>query len=163
MNKYKELKISSEFGMRNNPFTDKKEFHVGIDFLPDNTNQVWAGFSGVINRVTYGNREGNYIQIKSKINQVIMYINLFHLEKAADFIKKGIFVRPDDVIGIMGNSGNSTGTHCHYEIWTYNTGAKFSKTLRCNIRSYTSREPKPRLYFNAMQLFNYCKGSDIYV
>ena len=161
MNKYKDLNISSNFGIRNNPFTNKKEFHVGIDFI--DSEKVYAGFSGVINRVSSGNLEGNYIQIKTKINQVIFYINLFHLEKAMDFIKKGIFVRPDDYIGIMGSTGNSTGPHTHYEIFSYQLDNKFIKTVKYNMKTYISKESKPRIYIDPIQLFDYCIKDNIYI
>ena len=38
-----------------------------------------------------------------------------HLEKV--MVKRGTPVKRGDTIGLMGNTGRSTGPHVHYEVW----------------------------------------------
>jgi hypothetical protein len=161
MNKYKDLRITSPFGLRE--LRGESEYHVGVDYGFDDKLHVWAGFSSLVNRISEGEREGFFVQLKTKLNEVMFYINIFHLQEKPNWLQRNMFLRPDDIVGIAGSSGNSTGIHAHYEIFTYQLDKKFIKSLKHNMNSYVAKERKPRIYFDPMQLFNYCKNSDIYI
>lgn len=163
MEKYKNLIITSPFGFRENPIYKNKEFHRGLDFRPNSNLDVWSGFSCIVNRVTSAKREGNYIQLRSKLNKTVFYINIFHLKETPTWVKKGMFFRPNDIISIAGSSGDSTGIHIHYEIFTYDLNSNFIKTLKCNVNNYITNENKKRIFFDPIQLFNYCIKNKIYV
>lgn len=57
---------------------------------------------------------GNYIQIKGEVNGVVFYQLAAHLQKGT-VLPKGTQVKAGDIIGKIGNTGNSTGPHTHIE------------------------------------------------
>ncbi len=101
------------YGERMNPMTKKKDFHYGIDFAAKEGVEVMATANGVVVEAKFDNEKGmgNYVIIKH--NDV--YSTLFsHLKnfnvKAGDVLKIG------QVIGYVGSTGVSTGSHLHYEV-----------------------------------------------
>ena len=105
------VKISSEFGWRTNPFTQKKEFHAGIDIMGTNNTQIIAPAFGVVLTKGYDQRLGKYIVIEHQEGIKTIY---GHLEKI--LTKEGVMVHRGDVVALMGNSGLSTSTHLHYAV-----------------------------------------------
>jgi murein DD-endopeptidase MepM/ murein hydrolase activator NlpD len=162
MELYKNLHMTSDFDYRKNPITNIKEFHRGLDFRPNIKKDVYAGFSGMVRIVSTGDREGNYIQLLTKLNRVQFYINIFHLQEIKRYIRIKHFVRPDDIIAEAGNTGNSTAIHIHYEISTYKLKNQFINELTKNL-SYFILEREKRIFFNPIELYNYCVNNKIYV
>ncbi len=105
------LWISCGFGWRKNPFTSKREFHGAIDIAGAWKTPIIAPADGVVIKVGKNNILGNYIRIRHTPHITTLY---GHLYKAV--VKKGQKVKRGDVIGYMGNTGHSTGTHLHYKI-----------------------------------------------
>ena len=85
-------------------------FHTGMDFIGNTS--IYATCDGVVDTITYSNSYGNYIIIKE--TNANRYHYFCHLSKV--LVKKGQKVSRTTKIGIMGNTGNSTGVHLHYEI-----------------------------------------------
>lgn len=85
-------------------------FHTGIDFTGDST--IYATCDGIVDTIAYSNSYGNYIIIKEK--NIDRYHYFCHLARI--LVKRGQIVNRLSVLGIMGNTGNSTGKHLHYEI-----------------------------------------------
>ena len=112
--KDKNYKITNEYGKN----------HVGIDIIgtTGGPSYIKAHSAGQIYNIVDGKNNtkgatgtasyGNYIQIKHKGGYFTLYA---HLEKGLK-LKKGDKIKKGEVIGIMGNSGNSYGTHLHYEV-----------------------------------------------
>lgn len=162
MKKYKKLKISSPFGKRIHPITKKEHFHRGFDGLPNEKKEIYPGFSGKVRVISRGLKEGIYIQILTKFKNVKFYINIFHLEKV--IVPLNNFVRPDDIIAIMGSTGNSTGIHGHYEIFTYILDNYFIKELCNNVKHYYEREEsRIRIFFDPFELYDYFIKNNIYI
>jgi murein DD-endopeptidase MepM/ murein hydrolase activator NlpD len=103
--------ISSPFGMRTSPFTDKEEFHPGIDIAGDEETPILAPAKGTI---AFVGKDGS-LGMSVRIRHDSEYETTFgHLKKAA--VNRGQHVERGEVIGYMGNSGRSTGPHLHYEV-----------------------------------------------
>lgn len=77
---------------------------------------------------------GNYVMIQHDDNYVTLYA---HLEKVN--IIKGQLVNAGHVIGYMGNTGNSTGVHLHFELRKYKA-APDEKTLH-DVNAYDWLDP----------------------
>jgi len=107
----KKVKISSEFGWRINPFTQKKEFHAGIDIMGTNSAKIITPAFGVVITKGYDRRLGTYLVIQHQEAIKTIY---GHLDKI--LAKKGLTVHRGDVIALMGNTGLSTSTHLHYAV-----------------------------------------------
>ncbi len=106
-------KITSGFGWRMHPILLKKEFHRGLDIANDNGTPVRATADGIVSVAFVGNYfgYGNFI----KINHGYGYETRYgHLKRV--LVHRGEFVRKGQIIGLMGDTGLSTGTHLHYEI-----------------------------------------------
>lgn len=106
--------LSSGFGLRPDPFTQKEEFHPGIDFSAELGTPVVAAESGIVSKVVPnndGSGYGNYIEISHAKGIVTKYA---HLASVAVQVNQKL-VR-GEVIGFVGNSGRSTGPHLHFEV-----------------------------------------------
>ena len=74
-----------------------------------------------------GGCSGNYIIIQSNINGEIIQHSYYHLSKVN--VQSGEYVSSDTIIGLMGTSGNSTGTHLDYN---FRIISKDGKVNMCN-------------------------------
>lgn len=108
--------ISSYFGARSDPFTHHRRAHLGIDFVgPRNTN-IYATAKGTVTLVKHSRRGyGNEIVIDHGYGYSTRYA---HLNKI--LVEEGQKVTRGEMIGLMGNTGRSTGTHLHYEVRLHN-------------------------------------------
>ena len=102
----KRIKVTSPFGMRKDPFTGKRKMHNGIDLHARN-DEVYAMFPGVVKKVGYDKRSGNYVTLQHG-DYTVSYC---HLSKVTVIIGTHVYAR--EVIGISGNTGRSTGEHLH--------------------------------------------------
>lgn len=103
--------ISSKFGNRIDPLKNEKAFHPGIDFRGNIGDEIIATADAVVKTASANNGLGKYI--------VLAHGNGFettfaHLQKR--LVKKGEKVKRGQVIGLIGNTGRSTGSHLHYEV-----------------------------------------------
>lgn len=102
----KRIKVTSPFGMRKDPFTGKLRMHNGIDLHARN-DEVYAMFPGVVEKVGYDKRSGNYVTLQHG-DYTVSYC---HLSKVT--LDKGTRIHAHDVVGVTGNTGRSTGEHLH--------------------------------------------------
>ena len=103
--------ITSPFGSRQDPFTNTKKQHKGIDFAGKIGTELYAVAPGRV--VSSGDRTGygTTVEIDHGLGFTTLYA---HLSKV--MVSRGDWVRPGTVIGLGGSSGRSTGPHLHYEI-----------------------------------------------
>ena len=106
-------RVTSGFGTRKDPFNGRPAFHSGIDFKGRMGTKIQATADGVVVKSTYGaGGYGHYVIVRhGKRGYETLYA---HLSKRS--VNKGDRVQRGDVIGLLGNSGRSTGPHLHYEV-----------------------------------------------
>ncbi len=109
--------ITSYMGYRSDPFTKKRTYHPGVDIDNKLGTPIIAPADGIVTRVetvTKKNRRqgmGNVIVLEHRFG----YKTKFgHLDKVN--VKKFQKVKRGQLIGYLGSTGRSTGTHLHYEI-----------------------------------------------
>lgn len=103
--------VSSWYGKRKDPLNNKKAFHSGIDFRGRKGDPVLATADG---KVTFAGNNGGFGKF-IKVDHGNGYTTSFaHLDNY--HVKKGDYVTRGQTIGLVGNSGRSTGSHLHYEI-----------------------------------------------
>lgn len=103
--------ISSGFGMRYHPIYKTLRRHTGIDMAAAKGTPVYATANGVVSREKSGSGYG----ITVIINHGYSYQSLYaHLSKRA--VKPGERVVRGQIIGYVGNTGLSFGSHLHYEV-----------------------------------------------
>lgn len=104
--------ISSYYGYRTDPVYKVSKFHSGIDFAAAIGTEVFATGDGVVDAVEHNHwGYGNLLTIDHGYGYKTNYA---HLSKFA--VKKGQMVKRGQVIGYVGNTGKSTGSHLHYEV-----------------------------------------------
>lgn len=106
--------ITSDYKTRN----PKRKNHNGIDFVSRQNNMnvtdyIIAIDDGVVTISKYSLSAGYYIQIKHNNGYTTRYL---HLKKDSLKVKKGDKVKKGQVIGYMGNTGNSSGAHLHFDV-----------------------------------------------
>jgi murein DD-endopeptidase MepM/ murein hydrolase activator NlpD len=108
-------RLSSPFGMRNDPFTGVRRMHYGIDITNTVGTPVVAAREGRVIAVGYSIRSyGNYVIIKHGQGFQSVYA---HLSKIS--VSNGSYVRQGQIIGKIGNTGRSTGPHLHFGLYRY--------------------------------------------
>lgn len=116
---------SSQFDNRKDPFTGRTVFHTGIDFAGRKGTPIFATANGVVTHAYRDKYLGNVIVIEHDIEGVDddgisytkkgMYRTEYgHLSKM--IVAKGDKVSRHETIGLMGNTGRSTGPHLHYAV-----------------------------------------------
>ena len=106
-------RLSSNFGMRKHPILGYNKMHKGVDFAAPKGTPIYAGGNGVIEYAGYNGGYGKYIRIRHNNAYKTVYGHLSGFKKG---ISKGKRVNQGDIIGYVGSTGNSTGSHLHYEI-----------------------------------------------
>lgn len=105
--------LISPFGMRIDPYTERRGMHKGVDFAADLGADVLAPASGVVVFAGWGgSRYGNRVVLDHGYGLQTHY---GHLQDAS-VVQVGDWVKRGDVIGKVGNTGRTTGVHLHYEI-----------------------------------------------
>jgi murein DD-endopeptidase MepM/ murein hydrolase activator NlpD len=104
--------VTSDFGNRTSPFGRTSEFHKGIDIATRMGNKIVAPADGIVVEAAYDREMGHMIRINHGHGMITWY---GHLMRNA--VKEGELVRKGAVIGYVGNSGRSTGSHLHYSVF----------------------------------------------
>ena len=105
-------RISSPFGYRANPFTGLRTYHSAIDIVVSLGTKVKATNDGSVADTGYNSVFGNYIILKHASGYQSLYAHLSSI-----LVKEGTSVSQGAVIGLSGNTGQSTGPHLHFSIF----------------------------------------------
>lgn len=107
-------RISSLYGPRVHPITGAVgKMHKGIDIAAARGTPVVAAANGTIFRREFSKSYGNVIYIKHPDGQATRYA---HMDRFQPGYEVGSEVRQGDIIGYVGNTGQSAGNHLHFEI-----------------------------------------------
>ena len=104
------MRITSPFGPRIHPTTSKPDFHNGIDVPAREGTPVFAPLNGQVVVSTYHEILGNYIVLEHD-GICTLYC---HLKKRLVRIHER--VEAGQIIGQVGSSGRSSGSHLHFEV-----------------------------------------------
>ena len=103
--------ITDVFGTRNGE-------HKGIDIAAEAGSPIYAVDEGVVSKSYYSDSYGHVVFLKHKNNFETVYAHL----KTRN-VAEGQTVKLGEIIGTMGNTGDSSGVHLHFEIheqeWTF--------------------------------------------
>ena len=104
------VRVTSNFGTREDPFTGEPKRHRGIDFAGTIGTELMAVAPGRV--VSAGERVGygTTVEIDHGLGFTTLYAHLSQI-----LVTRGDWVRPGTVIGLAGSTGRPTGPHLHYE------------------------------------------------
>ena len=103
--------FTSAYGYRRDPFGGHRAFHRGIDIVAPHGKEIYATGDGTVIQAGRNRGLGKSVTISHGFGMQTRYGHLSKIE-----VEPGQEVRRGDVIGRMGNTGRSTGTHLHYEV-----------------------------------------------
>ncbi len=104
-------RISSLFGYRVHPITKVRTKHTGVDIPGSLNTPVYAARKGKVIFAGYSGGYGNLVIVRHDKGYTTYY---GHLNKITT--KIGANVGVGVMIGRMGSTGNSTGSHLHFEV-----------------------------------------------
>ncbi len=103
--------VSSGFGKRRDPFSKRYAMHYGVDYSATRNTPIYSTAPG---KVVYAGRKGPYGRMVEIDHGHGVRTRYGHMRKI--LVKRGQSLDFRHKIGLMGNTGRSTGTHVHYEI-----------------------------------------------
>lgn len=118
------LGMTSNFGVRLDPFTKQLAQHSGIDFVTPTGTPIVATGDGTVIKAGQDPAYGNFIEIAHADGFVSKYAHNSKL-----FVKPGQSITRGQLIANSGSTGRSTGPHLHYEIHQNNNYLNPAKIL----------------------------------
>jgi murein DD-endopeptidase MepM/ murein hydrolase activator NlpD len=103
--------VTSGFGPRVSPFTEKPAWHDGLDIGAAANAPVQAPAQGRVTNIGFDSKLGNVVKIDHGFGIETLY---GHLAKA--LVKEGQRVKRGEVVGLVGSTGLATGPHLHYMV-----------------------------------------------
>jgi murein DD-endopeptidase MepM/ murein hydrolase activator NlpD len=104
---------TSPFGWRTHPLLHISELHTGVDWGAPYGTPIFAAGNGDIEEIGLKGGYGKYVRIRHASGYETAY---GHMTAFARGLQVGSHVRQGQVIGFVGSSGLSTGSHVHFEI-----------------------------------------------
>ena len=109
---FKGYRITSNFGYRIHPISGVRKLHGGVDLIKNHNDPINAFVSGTVSFAGWNNQGfGNLVIVNENNGYRHFYAHLNSIN-----VKTGQKVTTNTVIGRQGTTGNSTGSHLHYEV-----------------------------------------------
>jgi len=106
--------LSSGFGDRIDPFTSQPSFHPGVDIVTELGTPVVSAAKGKVTKINLNSDKsgyGNYIEITHPNKISTLYGHLSEI-----LVKENQVLQKGEIIGLVGDTGRSTGPHLHFEV-----------------------------------------------
>jgi murein DD-endopeptidase MepM/ murein hydrolase activator NlpD len=103
--------FTSKFGYRVSPFTGRPTMHNGLDIAAAPGTPIYATADGVVSFAGYDPGYGKLVSIDHGYGVVTRFGHTSQI-----FVEVGQKIHRRDLIAAVGNTGRSTGPHCHYEV-----------------------------------------------
>ena len=105
-------RMTSAFGWRRDPFTKTRLYHAGMDLSSPHGAPVKAAAAGRVSATGYNAIYGNFVILTHNNTYQTMYGHLSAIK-----VKKGGYAGQGELIGLVGNTGRSTGAHLHFAVY----------------------------------------------
>ncbi len=103
--------LASGFGWRRDPITGQRAFHDGVDISASPGRPVATTASGVVAKVLQTGGLGRAVYVSHGYGTTTVY---GHLSRV--LVRPGQKIDRGTTVGLVGNTGRSTGYHLHYEV-----------------------------------------------
>ncbi|HEU0205174.1 MAG TPA: M23 family metallopeptidase [Pseudolysinimonas sp.] len=119
------VRISSGFGPRVAPCRGCSTYHEGVDMVPGDKAAIFSSSTGVVTvrddgtgaYSSYGGGTyGNFVIITSTVNGHTVSFTYAHMTSGSCPLVLGQSVQVGDFIGLVGETGEATGPHLHFEV-----------------------------------------------
>ena len=105
--------MRSGFGIRRHPILGYTKMHTGVDWAAPMGTPIFAAGNGTVEKAGWESGYGKFILLRHANGYESAY---GHMSAYARGIEDGTHVRQGQVIGFVGSTGLSTGSHVHFEI-----------------------------------------------
>lgn len=106
------VELTSPYGYRTHPITGNYTMHNGVDLACDYYTPIYASKSGYVTTATYQYAYGNYVTINHMDGYSTLYGHMsYYVVADQEYVEQG------QVIGYVGSTGYSTGSHLHFTIY----------------------------------------------
>ncbi len=105
-----EIDLSSQFGVRVDPFLRIPAMHTGLDFRGEIGDPIHATAAGTVTAAGWTGGYGKMVEIDHGNGLSTRYGHLSQID-----VNVGDRIRIGQVVGRLGSTGRSTGPHVHYE------------------------------------------------
>jgi murein DD-endopeptidase MepM/ murein hydrolase activator NlpD len=105
------MAMSSGYGQRRSPMRGASRNHKGLDIRGAVGTPIYATANAIVGRAQWVRGYGKYVELEHGNSIETRYGHMSALNVVA-----GQRVRKGDIIGYMGSTGRSTGSHLHYEV-----------------------------------------------
>ena len=105
------MSLSSSYGMRVHPVTGKLARHNGIDIPAPYGTPIYATADGIVGRAQRLGGYGNYVEVEHGNAIQTRYGHM-----SSYIVAPGQQVKKGDILGYVGSTGRSTGSHLHFEV-----------------------------------------------
>lgn len=103
--------ITSGFGKRASPLSGEPGYHYGVDIANEVGSPIRVTADGIVTYAGWESGYGRVVVVEHGYGYSTRYGHNSRIE-----VKVGQAVKRGDVVGYMGSTGRSTGSHCHYEV-----------------------------------------------
>lgn len=103
--------VTSGFGYRLHPVAEEEKFHYGVDLEASEGDAIRAFADGTVGVVARSSQLGNYVTVNHEGGFSTLYAHCRQVTATA-----GQTVRCGDRLAEVGQTGNATGPHLHFEI-----------------------------------------------
>ena len=105
-------RIASGYGYRIDPVYKTIKLHAGLDFAAPQGTPIYATADGTVKVSGFSDGGyGNHVVINHGYGYETLYGHMVRIK-----VRNGTRVKRGEVVGYVGNTGKSTGPHCHYEV-----------------------------------------------
>jgi murein DD-endopeptidase MepM/ murein hydrolase activator NlpD len=105
--------MRSGFGIRRHPILGYTKMHTGVDWAAPTGTPIYAAGNGVVEKEGWESGYGKFIMLKHNNGYETAY---GHMSAYAKGLEEGKRIHQGQIIGFVGSTGLSTGSHVHYEI-----------------------------------------------
>ncbi|GEM_PF-3918020 len=106
--------IGSGFGKKGSAWS--LGYHTGTDMFGNPGTNIVAVYPGKVVQAINAGSYGNHVVIEHNYNGFKFYTLYAHMTAGSLKVKTGQEVQQGQVLGIIGQTGNAFGIHCHFEV-----------------------------------------------
>jgi murein DD-endopeptidase MepM/ murein hydrolase activator NlpD len=107
----RDYKLTSDYGPRSDPFRGGRRQHKGVDMAGPVGTPIYATADGIVGMAERFGSYGKFVEINHGNEIQTRYAHLSGIN-----VQPFQRVKAGDLIGFMGSTGRSTGSHLHYEV-----------------------------------------------
>jgi murein DD-endopeptidase MepM/ murein hydrolase activator NlpD len=124
-----EIDLASGFGVRQDPFTGSPAMHTGLDIHGETGDPVCASADGTVTAAGWSGGYGRVVDVDHGNGLSTRYAHLSAID-----VRVGQSVKTGHIVGKVGSTGRSTGSHLHYETRVRGEAVDPQKFLRAGQR-----------------------------